>query len=77
MMPAANSIEPLIAQFEKERGYGISRSAMLSEPVEERGAAALVSKETFPWKKIILWVILVGGVNLLGILAWRLYRQIG
>ena len=47
------------------------------EPVTLSGPAARQPPpQPFPWKTWLLWGVLIGGVALLGIMAWRLYQSL-
>lgn len=47
------------------------------EPVTLGGPAARQPPpQPFPWKTWLLWGVLIGGVALLGLMAWRLYRSL-
>jgi hypothetical protein len=57
-------------------GEGIIKKARLGSEISAGGEEMLVSpKPPLPWKRWLLWFVLVSGVFLLGWMAWRLYRQ--
>jgi hypothetical protein len=45
------------------------------ESVELQGRAALVADTTIPRERIVLWGTLVLGVLIIGLMTWRLFRQ--
>ncbi len=84
--PAAYAIESLIPGYREDTGARIRAArAGTQQTVNVQGAQALAQtelggearrQEAIDWKRWSLWAALVLGVLILGVMAWRLVRQL-
>lgn len=58
-----------------KKGKSLVRSAALSDRFVLAGETALGIRAVLPWKRIILWLILIIGVAVLGGMVWSLSRK--
>lgn len=66
----------LLAALQDGGGVNIEARASVGESVVLGGDAALRPPAApLPWRQMILWAVLAGGVLLLGWMAWRLHRE--
>ena len=71
--PAGRSLDALLRDLAVQTEF--ITTARTGAPRSLRGADALV--QPFPWERGLLWTVLLMGVAILAIMAWRLSRQLG
>jgi hypothetical protein len=76
MDPPTQSVDALLRAIDDRQRDGFIKEARVGDQVELGGPARLVPPPPpLPWKRWVLWGVLVGSVGLLGWMARRLYRQ--
>ncbi len=65
----------ILQDFNDGKGNSLIHKAALTEKLVLGGETVLQLRSVRPWKKIILWLVLVGGVVILGIMVWSLSRK--
>lgn len=76
--PWAGRVDSLLSGMDKNDEQHFIMSASMNSVIELGGRKQLEKpKEPLPWKRIMLWVILVGGVCLCAWMALSLVRQMG
>jgi hypothetical protein len=75
--PAQTAVEPGLKAVQADPAAVLVRPARPG-PIGPLGGPDRLKPppEPFPWKKAMVWTVLVLGVALLGFLAWRLFRQL-
>ena len=72
-------ISTLIPKYERDAEYQLPKAQVVAvganAPPEGFSLSRMVTGER--GRKLLLWVVLVGGVVVLGFMAWRLNRQMG
>ncbi len=71
--PASRSLDALLKDLAVQSDF--ITAAVTGAPQSLRGTIAL--KEPFPWERGVLWTVLLAGVTVLVVMAWRLSRQLG
>jgi hypothetical protein len=69
----SNDLNSLIKTY-KDSGASVDKVTLGSIIENEKYVAA---KSKLPWKKILLWLVLIMGTALMGFMAYRLYQQMG
>jgi hypothetical protein len=76
MDPPTQSVDALLRAIDDRQRDGFIKEARVGDQVELGGPVRLVPPPPpLPWKRWVLWGVLVGSVGLLGWMARRLYRQ--
>lgn len=76
--PGKDGVNPLLRDMGKDHEEEFVKEATLHTVVELGGRKQLeIPRDPVPWKRIVLWVILLGGVCLCAWMALSLYRQMG
>jgi len=76
--PPGRPIDILLNAINQDQKGIFIKNAQLGEKIGLGGEAMLNPlKPPFPFKQFLLWSVLIGGVFLLGWMAWRLYKQMG
>jgi len=74
--PATAPANPLLQMVNRKDRGGLIRRASTGEIVPLAGADGLIPPPApLPWKRYLLWAVLILGVAAVGWLAWGLYRQ--
>ncbi len=68
-----NDLNSLIKTY-KDSGASIDKVTLGAINQNQKYVAA---KNKLPWKKILLWLVLILGTALMGFMAYRLYQQMG
>ena len=69
-------VDPLLSGLSLDNMPNLIKSAKLGREYELGGQSALeLPKPPLPWKRIALWAILCLGVVAVGLMAWKLARQ--
>lgn len=58
-----------------DREQELVQQASIGEPTILKGESALVPVKHFPWREVFLWVILLSGVLVVGMMSYKLMRQ--
>ena len=69
----SNDLNSLIKTY-KDSGSSVDKVTLGTIVENEKYVAA---KNKLPWKKIMLWLVLILGTALMGYMAYRLYQQMG
>ena len=69
----SNDLNSLIKTY-KDSGSSVDKVTLGSINQNQNYVAA---KNKLPWKKIMLWLVLILGTALMGFMAYRLYQQMG
>lgn len=77
-VPAQPSqVDPLLERINAQDTKALIADARIGEPVRLGGEARLhTSPPPFPWKRVLLWSVLVSGLLVLARMAWRLGKQL-
>ncbi len=75
--PPEKPISTLMKVLGSDKEQELVQLATLGAQLTLRGESALVPEKHIPWREILLWVILVSGVFVVGLLSWKLMRQMG
>ena len=71
-------VDPLLAGLSADKKTQLIKEARTGRPFELAGGKALKEVEPpLPWARIVLWLILVAGAAAVGVMAWKLYCQMG
>lgn len=73
--PAGYTVDQLLLPFRVQAKPIEIPRAQLQAPRTLAGPEALRAPTVLPWKQWLLWSVLVVGVILLGLMAWKLFRQ--
>lgn len=74
--PATAPANPLLQVLDREESGGLIRRASIGEVVSLTGEEALIPPPpALPWKRYLLWAVLILGVSTVGWMAWGLYRR--
>ena len=65
----------LMHMLSGEQQQNMIRAASLGQKLTFKGDAALTIPKQFPWRTILLWVILISAVIVLITMAWRLIKE--
>lgn len=69
-------VDPLLAGLSIDKKQIFIKSAHIGEKYMLAGIDALTEPEPpLPWRRIILWIVLVAGVLIVGLMAFLLFRQ--
>ncbi|HEB58778.1 MAG TPA: DUF3999 domain-containing protein [Gammaproteobacteria bacterium] len=72
--PTSSSIPALLAGLE-ENGEGFVKTAQAGSEIQLGGTARLETPSEFPWRKLLLWLVLTGGVVVIGFMVMRLVGE--
>ncbi|MFW5637502.1 MAG: DUF3999 family protein, partial [Thermodesulfobacteriota bacterium] len=74
--PAAAPANPLLQMVNRKDRGGLIRRASTGEMIPLAGADGLIPPPPpIPWKRYLLWAVLILGVAAVGWMAWGVYRQ--
>ncbi|MBM4311255.1 MAG: DUF3999 domain-containing protein [Deltaproteobacteria bacterium] len=73
---AEQPLDAMLARLEKRAGGSLVKEARVTQAVVLGGEKCFrAPKPPLPWKTWILWAVLVAAAGVLGVMAWRLFRQ--
>jgi len=69
-------LDAMLGVFGKEKEKIFLKKARIEKEIVLGGEDCLIPPEPpLPWKQWILWAVLVVGVAVLGVMTWRLFKQ--
>jgi hypothetical protein len=76
ILPPKYTVNNLLDKIDEKQKATIIKTAMVGPKLVLGGESRLYpSPPEIPWKQYVLWGVLIAGVFILGLMAWRLYRQ--
>ncbi len=73
--PAERPVAALLNVLNSKSHTNFTAKAYISDSYELSGDAAMDKHFDISWQRIVLWLVLAGGVLLLGVMAFRLLQQ--
>lgn len=74
-LPSDNAVDSLLSQLSKDASFKPALAMISNSKNQNRKFNPPV--RSFPIRKWLLWGVLVAGVAVIGVMAYRLYRQMG
>ena len=73
--PAGSAIPALLRQLGEDSEAGFVKAAQAGEEIELGGQGQMVAPTVVPWRRLVLWTVLVLGVGIVAFMVLRLARE--
>ena len=73
--PPGKPIDVLMNVLTEDQERNLVGEAGLGEEISLMGDEALKAELVIPWRRVLLWGVLISGVLILGVMVMRLYKQ--